>query len=86
MRVGFPILGGLLGDNMGNDSECYDYCDYENNDEQIVLGLFAGAIAASVIDAVYLAKGDAPKPPEPSWSPSARASQGGFTLGASGRF
>jgi hypothetical protein len=83
MRIGFPILGGLLGDSMSKD--CYDYyCG--SNDDEIVLGIFAGAITASALDAIYLAKGDAPKQPEPAWTPTARATQGGFALGASGRF
>jgi hypothetical protein len=82
MRVGFPIIGGMLANGM-TKRECYDYC--ESNDDEIVLGVFAGAIAASAIDAIYLAKGDAPKQ-EPSWTPTARASQNGFALGVRGSF
>lgn len=85
MRIGFPIIGGLLGDKMSNDYECYDdFCE-SNNDGQIVLGIFAGAITASALDAIYLAKGDAPKR-EPAWTPTARASQSGFSLGVLGKF
>ena len=86
MRVGLPIVGGMLGDSMSKGTECYDdYCE-TNNGGEIVLGVFAGAIAASALDAIYLAKGDAPKQPEPAWTPTARASQTGFAVGVRGTF
>ena len=90
LRVGLPILGGMLGEAMHEEPECYeyDYCGdyYEGPSDEAVLGIVGGALAAMVIDTAYLAKVDPPKREQPSWTPTARATKGGFALGVNGRF
>jgi hypothetical protein len=87
MRIGLPIAGALLGNAMDDGFECHiDVCDDNSPSDEMVLGVVAGFVAASALDAIYLAKGDAPKQPEPSWSPTARATPGGFALGVRGSF
>ncbi|HEY5946129.1 MAG TPA: hypothetical protein VIV40_11590 [Kofleriaceae bacterium] len=90
MRIGFPIIGGFLGDSLRAKSNCDPYYDYCGDDEgpsgELVLGVLAGIVAASAVDAAYLARGETPKPAEPSWTPTARATQNGFALGVSGSF
>jgi hypothetical protein len=86
MRIGFPILGGMLGDSMKPKQVCYDYCN-EGPSDELVLGVLAGVVAASAVDAIYLAKGDPPKPAaQPAWTPDARPTQGGFLLGVRAPF
>lgn len=89
LRVGLPIVGAMLGEALHSEPQCesgYDYVDCSDGpSDEAVLGVVVGIIAASAIDSVYLAKGEAPKP-QPQWSPSVRGTQGGFALGVNGRF
>ena len=92
MRIGFPIVGGFLGHSMRPKTTCDtyydDYCEDDMPSDELVLGVIVGVIAASAVDAIYLAKGDEPKqqPPEPGWTPTARATQGGLALGVRATF
>ncbi|HEY5926812.1 MAG TPA: hypothetical protein VIV11_34230 [Kofleriaceae bacterium] len=91
MRIGFPVIGGLLGESMRPKPECDtyydDYCqdDLVGPSEEMVVGVILGVLAASVVDSAYLARGEAPKP-QPQWTPTAHASPGGFALGVNGTF
>jgi hypothetical protein len=75
MRVGFPLIGIAMGLELT-----------DNEDEGAVLGLLAGVVSASLIDAAYIAKGDPPPKAQPGWAPTASASQNGFAVGVGGRF
>jgi len=79
LRVLLPFIGGLIGDEQGG---CHgDVCDsgYPG------LGLFAGMVAATVLDTMWLAEGDE-APPRASWSPTVSAGHTGVSLGVTGRF
>jgi hypothetical protein len=86
MRVGFPIIGGMLASGLVAGTQCDGDVCYDEDRGEVALGILLGAIVASGVDMMYLAKGDAPKRPEPAWTPTARASQGGFSLGVLGQF
>jgi len=89
MRIGLPIVGGMLGHAMAAKPTCeayYDSCETELYTEELAYGVLAGVIAASALDAIYLAKGDPPAKPQAAWTPVARATQNGFALGVSGTF
>lgn len=91
MRLGFPLLGIYIGDALHTTPKCandyYDDCYDEDINGEAVLGAILGIGTAMVVDSVYLARGDKPKAaPQPQWSPTLRASQGGFALGAAGTF
>jgi hypothetical protein len=89
MRVGFPIIGAMLGRSMAADQYCdynYEYnCGDAWNSDEAAMGILAGIIGAMVVDAAYLAKGDPPKQ-QAGWAPTAGVSHGGVVLGAAGRF
>jgi hypothetical protein len=89
MRIAFPIIGGMLFDSLRPSPQCddyYDYCDSGPSDE-MVLGVIGGVLAASIVDAAYLGRGDAPKVEQaPGWAPTARATQGGFAVGVGAAF
>jgi hypothetical protein len=87
MRVGFPVIGGMLLDSLRPTSTCDDglYCEYTGPSDEMVLGVIGGLIAASIVDAAVLAKGDAPKA-DRGWAPTARATQGGFAVGVHAAF
>ena len=79
LRVLLPFIGGLIGDKQGG---CHgDVCDSGNAG----LGLFAGMVAATVLDTMWLAEGDE-APPRASWSPTVSAGHGGASLGVTGSF
>ncbi len=91
MRLGFPLLGALIGDGLHTEPKCtgyYDDCYYDDGpSEEAAFGVVLGVGAAMVIDSVFLAAGDKPRPaPQPQWGPTVRASQNGFALGAAGTF
>jgi len=88
LRVGLPILGGLLGDKLGTQPGCSginDGCSSSDRTERMLLGALGGMVAAMVIDTGFLAKGDE-APARPSWSPAIAARRDGVTLGLSGSF
>ena len=86
LRVGLPILGGILGDKLGNQHRCSgDVCDVDERGVLIALGLLGGMAGAMVIDTAFLAKGDE-APARPSWSPAVTANQHGFGLGVARAF
>jgi hypothetical protein len=86
LRVGLPILGGVIGNKLAqpSSSDCYDSyeCD-DNADGQIAataFGVLIGGVTASIIDTAYLARGeDAPTPSR--FAPAISARPGGMTLG-----
>jgi len=79
LRVALPLAGAAIGDKQGG---CHgDVCD----SGQAGLGLFAGMVAATVIDTLWLAEGDE-TPARASWSPSVSAGRGGASLGLAGTF
>ena len=85
LRVGLPLLGLVVGDSLP------DHCDegdcIDSPPMKIVVGMGVGVVAASVIDAVFLAKGDeAPAKTQTSWRPIARPTRGGLALGIAGEF
>lgn len=91
MRIGFPLLGAFVGDalhatppcDFATDGECYD----EGPHDEVVLGMIAGVLAASIVDTAYLANGDPPRTePPPRWTPSARATAHGLAVGVTGTF
>ena len=88
LRVGLPILGGVIGAKTYHSS-CRASDDTCDDDEgpiiQAALGILGGMIAASVIDTAVLAKGDE-APARPGWSPTVRANHDGFSLGVTGSF
>jgi hypothetical protein len=91
MRVALPVVGAMAGASMESDKPCNDpyddYCgDDEGPDGGIVLGMLGGVLAASIIDAAYLAKGDGPRRPATAWQPTARPTNGGVALGLAGSF
>lgn len=92
MRLGFPLVGAMLGEALHTEPKCQvgyvEDCGFEQSpSDEAVLGLLVGIGTAMVVDSAYLARGDKPKaPPRPQWSPTLRASQGGFALGAAGTF
>lgn len=91
MRVALPVVGAMAGASMESEKPCNDpyddYCgDDEGPDGGIVLGMLGGVLAASIIDAAYLAKGDEPMRPATAWQPTARRTNGGVALGIAGSF
>jgi hypothetical protein len=89
LRVGLPFVGGLLGEKLGEQTQCSGIndgtCASGGRYERMGLGIIGGMIAAMVIDTAVLAKGDeAPAPA--SWSPAIAARRDGITLGFSGSF
>ena len=79
LRVLLPFVGGLIGDKQGG---CHgDVCDSGD----VGLGLFAGMVAATVLDTMWLAEGDE-APPRASWSPTVSAGHAGVSLGVTGSF
>lgn len=81
LRVGLPIGGALLAYAA---FRCQGYNCYDGNNDQAyeLLGAFAGAAAAILIDDVYLAH--TPVAEQPTWSPVlapvARGGGGSFGL------
>ena len=86
MRIGLPILGGILGDGMTADNCEYYSCGNDAPSDEQMFGVLVGAVAASTIDALYLAKGDPPAPAHAALAPTARLTQGGVALGVRGSF
>jgi hypothetical protein len=79
LRVLLPFIGGMIGDKQAG---CHgDVCDSGNAG----LGLFAGMVAATVLDTMWLAEGDE-APPRASWSPAVSAGHAGVSLGVTGSF
>ena len=85
MRAGLPLLGVLIGDAIPRDcgrSPCMGAPS-----GGVMVGLLGGIVAASALDAIVLAKGDAPKKtPQASWTPVAGPTRGGVALGVAGQF
>lgn len=87
MRAAIPITVALLMIENPPASTCdpdSTRCDDFGYTGWIVIGTLGGAAAASILDTVFLAKGD-PKP-ERTWSPTVTASHGGAMLGVGGKF
>jgi hypothetical protein len=85
LRVGLPILGGILGDKLGRGSRCSGDVCVDESDEFMAFGVLGGIAAAMVLDTSLLAKEDeAPAPA--GWSPAIAARRDGITLGFSGSF
>jgi hypothetical protein len=85
MRVGLPLAGVLIGDRIPQD--CGGSPCMASPPPGVLVGLLAGAVTASALDAIFLAKGDAPKTaPQPGWTPVAAPTQDGFALGVAGQF
>lgn len=83
LRLGLPVLGGLVGAAAQND----------RSDEDVPAGLVYGAllgvVAAMVIDDVVLANEDVvpePTPDAPTLGPTASVVHGGATVGLGGSF
>jgi hypothetical protein len=91
MRLALPIVGGFLGQALRttcvSSDPYYDECDEEGPSGEAAIGALVGIATAMIVDSAYLAGGDPPTPkPQPTWSPTIGASQGGFSLGAAGSF
>ena len=86
MRVGLPLIGLAIGDSIPRD--CGDTGDCMSAPSTgLLIGLGAGIVVASAVDAIFLADGDAPATkPKTSWRPVAHSTRGGFALGIAGRF
>jgi len=87
LRVGLPILGAMIGAKTYHSS-CSPHdveCDDVGPEVNEVLGVLGGALAASVIDTAFLAKGDE-APARPAWSPTVAAGRQGFSVGLAGSF
>lgn len=79
LRVGLPLITAEL---LVAAKGCS--CDDDGDIGLILLGGLGGALAASIIDTAFLAKGD--DPPR-RWAPMvAPTAQGGMTLGVGGAF
>lgn len=85
MRVGLPLLGLIIGDNLPRD--CGPSGDCNGSPVALYLGFAAGVVTASAVDAIFLADGD-PKPSQPkaTWAPVAGPTRDGFALGIAGQF
>lgn len=85
MRVAFPFVGMLVGGAMNDSNDCYDSCTPQLTDE-MAYGALAGAVAASALDAIYLAKGEPGKPIQSALTPTVRSTRGGVAFGLAGSF
>ncbi len=83
LRAGMPILGGLVGYGLLSMGHGNSGDDISPGAVGAILGVFAGAIAASAIDIGVLAKGDDVPRVGPAVTPT---TNGGMTFGLSGRF
>lgn len=82
MRVGLPALGLVIGDSIPRDC---GICGGPPG--AVYLGLAAGVVTASALDAIFLAKGDATPPAvHAGWTPVAGPTRDGFALGVVGHF
>lgn len=87
LRVGLPLatVGVIAATRHPDCSASADVCD-DADLGALMIGLAGSLVAASVIDAVFLAEGDEP-PPARSWAPTlAPTTSGGLTLGVGGAF
>jgi len=91
LRVGLPLIGGLVGASLdappscapnvqGNDS----FCDGSFPGNGLAKGLALGAVAAMALDTWLLARPE--RRPARGWSPNASALRGGASFGVSGAF
>lgn len=88
MRLALPAAGALLGAAAERPTTCdSDDCAHDAVPSEMALGVIAGIVAASAIDALYLARdGERKRAPTRKWTPTARAMQGGLALGVGGAF
>jgi hypothetical protein len=85
MRVGLPLVGVVVGDRV--DASCGSPPCMGDELRNVYVGLLGGVVLASVLDAAFLASGDAPERQSQSgWTPTARPTQGGLALGVTGYF
>lgn len=86
MRVGLPLLGLVIGDSIPRD--CGDTGDCNTSPSSgVLIGVGAGLVVASALDAIFLAEGDAPAAKlKTTWRPVAHSTRGGFALGIAGQF
>lgn len=73
MRVGLPLVGYRLGESSGEDGNA-------------ALGVVLGLLTAMAVDDIVLARGERPHKPEPTWTPTARTTQGGVEIGVAAFF
>jgi hypothetical protein len=86
MRVGLPLLGVVIGDSIPQDCGPTGDCMTAPS-MNVVIGLGTGIVAASALDAIFLARGDEPSAKlKTSWQPVAHSTRGGFALGIAGQF
>lgn len=85
LRLALPVLAGFIGSQVHDSCNYpYDgYCD-SNGGLHAAIGAAAGIIAASVIDAVFLAGGD--ERPTTTRMIATPLAGGGATVGLAGRF
>lgn len=98
LRMGLPILGGMIGYRLGpNDVVCNEgrgdpqygdggACGGDHGSiTGLLVGALAGAVTASVVDATYLTTYEK-RVARPSWSASLRPMHGGASVGIAGSF
>jgi len=86
LRVGLPLLGGLVGNAIGR-TQCSEYCDNDADIALTVLGVLSGAVAASAIDIGYLSRGDTITRSAPRLAPTvATGPNGAVRIGIGGTF
>jgi hypothetical protein len=79
MRVGLPLAGVMIGDMLPRD--CGPTGDCNRPPAAIYVGLGAGLVAATAVDAIFLAKGE-----DASWTPVATPTRDGLAFGVAGQF
>lgn len=89
LRIGFPVLGLLLGDAIHqglNPGDPHVWQAFDGPPSPWwVLGGIAGFVGGSVVDATVLA-GGYEKKPQRTWTPTARATHDGVAVGIAGAF
>jgi hypothetical protein len=90
MRVFLPASGFVLGNAIGKklDEPCTAPCDsvHGGPGREAYIGFLGGLVTASLLDAIFLAKGDEPPKSRPSVTPVAAPMQGGLAVGVAGQF
>ena len=82
LRLGLPLLGALVGAAAAS----HDSPDSDGQVAAPAFGVMCGAIAASLVDAAFLARQPV-RAKEPRWAPAVGTTrQGGLTAGIAGHF
>jgi hypothetical protein len=86
LRVGLPLLGGVVGNLIGR-SQCSYQCDNDADIALTAFGVMVGAGAASVLDIAYLSRGETVRRSAPRLAPTAGVGPNGqIRVGLGGTF